>query len=248
MDQLENDNFFQKKVEALWQFSDRLARSTTLLRWIGYGLLVFFLLDLIEILVPPRFTDPLWELQTMGAAIEQIALPLVGLVLVFYGELNLRAKWELPFLKILSWLVLLFAIVLLLLIPLGIFNTVRIDRQSNQQISAQVDRQMTEIKQVKNQLEQATTEEKMESLLSRINDQGPSPDIQNTEQLEQVKKQFSEFMGKAETTIKSQAAATQKNQRLALLKRSVKWNLGALISGVLFFILWQGTSWARHKN
>jgi hypothetical protein len=55
-------------------------------------------------------------------------------------------------------------------------------------------------------------------------------------------------MGKAETTIKSQAAATQKNQRLALLKRSVKWNLGALISGVLFIILWQGTSWARHKN
>jgi hypothetical protein len=30
-----------------------------------------------------------------------------------------------------------------------------------------------------------------------------------------------------------------------LLKNSVKWNLGALVSAALFFNIWKTTSWAR---
>jgi len=38
----------------------------------------------------------------------------------------------------------------------------------------------------------------------------------------------------------------QKNtQKMGLLKNSVKWNLGALVASVLFFILWKSSRWAR---
>lgn len=91
MSQSQDENLAQKQIDTLWQFSDRLARSITLLRWVGYGLLIFFGLDTIETLTPLRFTNPAWEFQTMGTIIEQIAVPLIGLALIFFGELNLRS-------------------------------------------------------------------------------------------------------------------------------------------------------------
>lgn len=248
MNQSQDENLAQKKLETLWQFSDRLARSIILLRWVGYGLLIFFWIDTIETLTPLRFTNPGWEFQTMGTIIEQIALPLIGLALVFFGELNLRSQGELILVKALSWLSLLGAIVLFLLIPLGILNTVRIDRQSNEQITSQLNQQITQIQQVREQLTNATTREQMQTLISRLDTQGRAPQIDNLEQLGQIKKQLSEFIDQSENTVKTQAQTTQKDRRLTLLKSSVKWNLGALISGVLFTLLWQGTRWARNKS
>lgn len=57
---------------------------------IGYGLLLFFLFDIVDLFFPPRFMNPIWEFQTIGALIERVPLPLIGLVLVFYGEKNYR--------------------------------------------------------------------------------------------------------------------------------------------------------------
>jgi hypothetical protein len=248
MSQSQDENLAQKKIETLWQFSDRLARSIKLLHWIGYGLLIFFLLDAIDTLTPLRFTDPGWEFQTMGTIIEQIALPLIGLALVFVGELNLRAPGEALLVKTLSWLTLLGAIIMFLLIPLGILNTVRIERQSNEQITNQLNQQIAQIQLVKEQLSKATTQEEMQILIGRLDTQGRAPAIENSEQLGQIKKQLSDFIARSENAIKAQAQTTQKDRRLNLLKSSVKWNLGALISGVLFAILWQGTRWARRKS
>ena len=41
--------------------------------------------------------------------------------------------------------------------------------------------------------------------------------------------------------MKAQAEQTRKTQRLGLLKNSIKWNLGALISGCLYLLIWQFT-------
>ncbi|NJM85840.1 MAG: hypothetical protein HC847_00115 [Hydrococcus sp. RU_2_2] len=232
----------------MWQFSDRLARSITLLRWVGYGLLIFFGLDTIETLTPLRFTNPAWEFQTMGTIIEQIAVPLIGLALIFFGELNLRSPGEIFLVKTLSWLTLLGAIVMFLLIPLGIVNTVRIERQSNEQITSQLNQQLAQIQQVKEQLTKATTKEEMQALVGRLDTQGRAPEIENSEQLGQIKLQLSDFIEQSENTIKAQTQTIQKDRRLTLLKSSFKWNIGALISGVLFALLWQGTHWARRKS
>lgn len=54
------------------------------LRWVGYGLLLLALFDTIEVLTPPQFTNPAWEFQTIGALVERVPVPLLGLVLVFF--------------------------------------------------------------------------------------------------------------------------------------------------------------------
>lgn len=232
-------------VDELWQFSSGLSRSLNLLHWIGYGFLALTLFDLVEIFVPSRFMNPVWEMQMLGALVEQAPVPLIGLALVFLGEPNLRARWERPILKFLSWSALLLAVLFFLLIPLGLLNTVRLDRQIDKEISAQLDRDIAQFQQVKSQLELVQTQEELEKLVSRLDSQALAQEVKNAPQLEEAKKQVASSIAIAQRKITVETEETQASRQLTLIKRSVKWNLGALICGVLFLLTWQATYWAR---
>ncbi|NEO32125.1 MAG: hypothetical protein F6K36_17165 [Symploca sp. SIO3C6] len=244
MTQIKN-NTLEQTVDELRQFGSSLLSSISLFHLLGYGLLVLALFDLIEMFVPTQFTNSVWEFQTIGGMVERVPVPLIGLVLVFGGEFNGRSRWEVPLLRFLSWFSLLAGILFFLLIPLSIVNTVRIEKQNNVQVTTQIEQQMTQIQQVKDALEQANTKTEMEQLLSRLDSQGRTPEIKDDQKLEEVKEKLSDFIVSGERKIKSQAEDTLSSQRLILLKNSVKWNLGALVSGVLFISIWLGTSWAR---
>ena len=76
--------------------------STALFRLVGYGLLALSLFDYVNIFIPPNFTNPVWEFQMMGEAIEKTPVPLIGSILVFYGKDDFRKDLEEYILKILS--------------------------------------------------------------------------------------------------------------------------------------------------
>lgn len=69
-------------------------RSASLLRWVGYGLLVLALMDVVDILLPPQLMNPAWEFQTIGALVERVPVPLLGLALVFFDGISSRKNWE----------------------------------------------------------------------------------------------------------------------------------------------------------
>ena len=227
-------------VQQLQDFAYSQQGSITLFRILGYALLVLALFDIIEMFIPPNFMNPVWEFQTLGALVERVPVPLIGLVLVFFGEMYSRTKWEFPILKLISWLTLLFAVMFILLIPLGVLNTVRLSGQSSTQINTVSTQQIAQAEQVEKQLNQATPEQ-INSLLKR---QGRSSDGKNPQEL---KSELLSEVSQAKTKIKSQAEATQSLQGLNLIKTSVKWNLGALVSGALFFTIWKQTNWARQS-
>ena len=206
--------------------------SAALFRWAGYGLLVLALLDLIEILIPPQLTNPTWEFQTIGSIVERIPVPLLGLVLIFYGEAAFRGKFEQFIVKILSWLSLVFGIFLLLLVPLGISDTVRINNQNTSQLSAQYNQQVSRVEQLEEQLNQATPQQ-LNNFLQR---RGVSEN-QLFSQIEEAKQ-----------AARSQYEQTKAQQRRSLLENSFKWNIGALISGALFVYIWRLTPWARRAK
>jgi uncharacterized protein YneF (UPF0154 family) len=227
-----------KKVEALWKSSTELLQSSLMIRGIGYGLLLLVLFDLIYLFIPPGFMNPAWEFQTFGAIIERIAVPLIALVLIFWGGQNGRFKFEIPLLKGLSWLSLVAGILLLLAIPLGIFNTLRLDRQANAQINSQIEQSRTQIRQLQEQVGNVTTEAQMQELIAQLNQSGSVPEIEGSQQLETVKEELASSLTQGETSLAAQAQNVQRNQRLNLLKNSVKWNLGSLVSSALFFWFW----------
>ncbi|MGB7415578.1 MAG: HpsJ family protein [Thermosynechococcaceae cyanobacterium] len=241
------ENQLATKVELLWNVASNRAWSVKFQHWVGYGLLILTSFDLIAIFVPPNFTNPLWEFQALGNLVEMVAVPLIGLALVYPGKRDGRPKWELKILKYLSNLMLLAGILYWLLIPLGIMNTMRIDRQNNQQITGRFDQEITQVQRLQEKLASVTTLEQMDQLLSTIEQNGRAPEITSLEDLASAKAELADSLTKGQDRLKTQAQATRSGQRLDLLKRSVKWNLGALVSGALFICLWRGTGWSRSR-
>ena len=232
-----NDKFVPL-LQELQAFAFSQQGSMTILRSLGYGLLLLAFFDIVEMFVPPNFMNPAWEFQTFGALVERVPVPLIGLVLVFFGEMNSRSQWEFPILKLLSWLTLLFALLFFLLIPLGVGNTLRLNSQSAAQISTLSKQQLSQAEQAEKQLNQATPQQ----IDNFLKSQGRSLDGKSPEEL---KAQVLSKVSQAKKEIKTKAEATQSFQGLNLIKSSVKWNLGALVASGLFISIWKGTSWAR---
>lgn len=230
-----------RSVDELLRFSADQLRSIGRVRMIGYGLLILALFDTIQLFIGPSFMNPGWELQTMGGLIERVPVPLLGLALVFFGEDYNRSGLEELLLKLLSWLTLLLAVLSLLLIPLGINNTLRINTSTTQQINAQAQQELSLLQQIEEQV-QTGTPEQLQTLALELNRLGLPVDGQNTEQL---RSEILNNIPQAKEQVQAQSQQQIQNQRQNLLKNSVKWNLGALVASVLFFMIWRGTGWAR---
>jgi len=211
------------------------------LRWIGYGLLILSVLDTIATLIPANFGNRLWELQTIGAIVERVPVPLLAMALIFFGEGYDRRGLENLFLKLLSWVCLLLGLVFLLMLPLGIFGTMYVNNQNNQQIDTQAKQQFAQLQQVEERLTKGSPEE-LRNLAGELTRLGVQA---NTDNPQQLKDQILSRITPAKERLQTQKAAVQSNQRLGLFKNALKWLLGALISSVLFFTLWRGTDWAR---
>lgn len=216
-------------------------RSVYRLRWVGYGLLIFALIDSIQLFIPPGFTDPAWELQTIGQMVERVVVPLLGFALVFFGEFYERLGFEKWILRFLSWICLLLAIVFLLMVPLGVLDTLRINTQSDQAVASQVDQRLKQLDQLEKQLNQSGPEE-IQKLANQLTSLGIPVDTQNPDKL---KTEVLTRVKAAREQLQKQAQTGRSNQQQTLLKNAVKWNIGAVVASVLFFILWKGTNWAR---
>jgi hypothetical protein len=207
------------------QSSEELLRM--LCRLVGYVLLLLMALDVADIFIPFKFADANWEFQVVGNLVERVPVPALGLLLVLYGEKRARL---IKFISILSILV---GILFLLLIPLGISSTLRIDKQNNAQISAQANQQLANLQQFKTQLNNPKALKGIERSLARINSLPKKPGENQPVTRELLAKKIPE----TESQINFQANARIEAMKFSLLKRSIKWNIGALIAGVLFILL-----------
>ncbi|MGC1396889.1 MAG: HpsJ family protein [Coleofasciculaceae cyanobacterium] len=205
--------------------------SVAVFRKIGYGLLLLALFDLIATLFPPNFTNPLWQFETMGAIVERVAVPLIGLVLVFFGEEKFRSSLEQKLLKSLRWLCLLVGVLFFLLIPLGLVSAIQVKKINDIQISGQFKQQNSRIDRVEKQLNSIQDQD----LENFIKSQGRSLDSQSPQQ---AREQFLEKIKKDKKQLQTQFEQAKATRRLTVLKNLVKWSLGALVSGILFIYIW----------
>ncbi|MEO8891855.1 MAG: HpsJ family protein [Coleofasciculaceae cyanobacterium] len=219
-------------------------RSISLLRWIGYGLLVLAFFNIIEIFVPFRLLNPAGGIQTLSVLIERVFIPLLGLALVFFGQADYREDWEIPLLKVLSWLCLLVGVLFALLIPMGINNTVQLYASTDAQVAAQSRQQVSQVEEFKARLQKAEGKE-LELMLTRLNRTGKSVPLNDLQLLNQFRAKFLSETDKGIESLKTGGEAAKKNQKLSLLASSAKVNLGALVCGILFVGVWHLTRWAR---
>ncbi|MGK7903025.1 MAG: HpsJ family protein [Hormoscilla sp.] len=99
------------------------ARSNSLWSVAGYFLLVFAVIEYVNIFIPFDWTDPVWDLQTIGRVVSDVWIPLLGLLLVFSRQRGYVAKAEMHLLRLLSWVSLLLGMFYMWMLVLGVGHT-----------------------------------------------------------------------------------------------------------------------------
>lgn len=217
------------------------------LRLVGYVLLLLSCFDVLNILIPPRFMNPEWEIQAITELVERVAVPLIGLAFVFYQDVALRVKVELVLLKGFSWAALIVGVAYLLLLPLLVVNSFRLDAVLVGQNSILADQRMTQVDQVQQRLSQASSKTEINALFNRFSGQPLPPDLVSKD-LPSLKQELLATINKGKPSIRRQAEATGTERRLKLFKTALKGFLGALISGFCFIYIWVLTRWTRQTH
>ena len=235
----------KQQVAELQESDFGLQQTASIAHWIGYGLLIFTLFEWAYLLIPLKVMNPRWEFQTMGGLVEQVVVPLLGFGLVFFGADLSRKCWEFALLKGLSWLCLLLGLLYLLLLPLGVVNTVRLDGINQRNLVSNQDQRLEVISQVKGQVEAITTEADLQRVIEQLKKGGLSIQPKPGQSVTAIKADLTEFMNSAQAKLETEVNAATKQGRFSLFKNSLRWNLGALIAGIWFIVLWRLSEWAR---
>jgi hypothetical protein len=224
------------------QSQERQVFSSSILRLVGYGLLLLAVVDLLFLLMPAQIS-PLWKLQTMGAIIERTPFILLAMVLIFSEPKSDRSFLEVVMLKVFSWVSLIAAVVLILVIPLNIDNSLRIYDQHDAKTDAQFVRQKDNLQQFQQQLAAANSKNEIAAILQQQARQ--TVNIPESVNLQKLKTDIIANLKNNQDNITSQIEVFRAQKRSLLLKQCLKWNLGALIASILFFMIWKSTKWAR---
>ncbi len=217
-------------------------KTQRMLRWLGYGLFILYVVDVGYVLFPPEFTNMVWEYQTMGSLAQIVPALLISVLLIFFGETVNRDRIERQTLRVLSWITLVFAVLYFLMIPLTAVNALRINRENNSQISTQVNQQKLQLEATQEQLEQAT-QEQLASLIPVPDEAGSLPDAPNTP--EEARDQILTRVGEARRAADDQAKEAKANLKANLIKNSVKIAAEALVAACALVYVWHLTAWAR---
>ena len=221
---------------------EELQKIGNLISFAGYILLSLTLIDYVFLVFPPRLFNPAWELNVIGHLIESVWAPMLGLLLIFFRmpQQKIRTK-ELKKLSWISRLVLLMAIVYFLLVPLIISNTVRINQDRHNQYNQLVVQQQTELSNIQQKLNDLSDEQITQTFAK-------SPIVlPNDSAIVMREKLLNKFKSTQSANLSQAAKINQQNNRSSF-KQSIKWAIGALLSGFLFIKIWESTKWTRNKQ
>lgn len=216
--------------------------NSSIWRLVGYGLLLIAIIKLLFLLIQAEIT-PLSELQTMIAIMAKIPFALLGMVLIFYGQKSDRFFAEAIIFKFLSWISLMTAVVLILVIPLNISNSWQIYHQHNATANGQLVMLKDNIQQFKDQLTAANSKPEISALLQQQAKQ--IVNIPESANIEKLKTDLIANLQNNQDSLKNQEQPFRAQKRSLLLKQCLRCNFGALISSILFLMIWKSTKWAR---
>jgi hypothetical protein len=212
-----------------------------LTRMIGFCLLILIGADLVELAATVQLTNPSSEFRAIGRLIESVWFPLTAFALIFFPySQNFR---EVRILAWLSYLPLFFAILYFLSVPLLVVNTSRlynIDSFNLTRGIEAIDRELDN--------RQALLEKIPEDRLRQQAAALRKDTITDLTDIQEVRALLREELNRSATQTKEQIQANVDASRARLLRSTVKWLLGALVSGVAMLYIWRYALWARRQS
>lgn len=218
--------------------------TANLLRFAGYGLLLLALSNFADALIPPRFgKDAAWEFATLGKLVGTSPVPIIGLVLVFYGESTARSAIAKNVLKFLSWLSLFLSIFYAIFLLIGISAAIRINNDNNTQASFALSQQIAQFNTAKESLKN-TNNANLIKAAEFIERRSPNVKLNKSNPTE-LRKQLEAEILKNENAIKNTVQDSQTRASRQLIKQGIKWYFEAIVSAFILFGIWSQTKWTR---
>lgn len=212
---------------------------TGLLPIIGYAMAIASLADFIYLLFPLQLQNPTWELQTLGALVEQGWGFLVALALIFSRYLSDNQKEirpiELVISKWIRWLVLGLAILFILSIPLIVSDTLRLYRAIPEQVAAADAAQLVQLQQIGAQLDRTTDPNIVRAIGQSI---GLEPQSLQDGSLPELKSTVKNRLTAARASLNVRIKASQQQQSKQLIKSSARTLYAGLIISFVFMMIW----------
>lgn len=218
-------------------------RTLVLLPMVGYTLLGLTVINTVILFIPFQPLNPVWVLETMGHLVEGCWFPLLGLVCILYGRWGYVDRWELRLWRFLSRMMLLVGLGYLLMVPVGIRQTWKIEGMNQAQLQSQMVEHHQVFADAQERLQQSQSIEDLNELRVWI---FPNRVLPIRDNPQEFKKQLQQDLVQTQRAWEGQLRSQRRAQRLTLMKKSVKWNLGAIVGGVAFLWLWNKTRWSRH--
>lgn len=217
-------------------------KSTKIVNLVGYVIFWLALLDYTALLINAKFFNPVWGWETAGRLVETVWAPLLGFLLIFYrrNQDAIKPK-ELKLLSLLSWFALFLGIIHFLITPVLIGNAFRINRTQQAQLIGQINHQKTQVQQYSQQLNQASNTQ-LDNLFQNYQQQVPEITISSSQQLKET---LLNQIQRKQQTAQKQLQNNFSQEKINLIKTTLKWLIGAVISGIAFILIWGHTQWAR---
>jgi hypothetical protein len=221
--------------------------TANLLRMAGYGLLILAFSNYGDALIPPQFgKDPTWEFSTLGKLVGTSPVPIIGLILVFYGESTARSAFGKKILSFLSWLSLLLSIVYVVMLLIGVSAAIRINSDNEAKASLALSQQLAQFNTAKENIKN-TNDANLQKVAELIERQSPNIKLDKSNPTE-LRKQLDLEITKNEATIKTRIDDGKSQAFKQLIKQAAKWYFEAIVSAVVLFGIWTQTKWTRSTN
>ncbi len=220
-------------------------QSTRFIQLAGYIILILALLDAASIVFPPDPMNPSWEFSTFGQFVEKSLIFFLSFLMIFYQGNVTRGHGEIHLIRLVSWFALLLGVLYLLMIPLGIANTARLDTQRTAEVTEQFEAQITQLEALQERLQTVEALTPLRNLGQRLQ---LSESALQTEDPDALKQTLAKQLGLRIQGLERQAADQARERTVQLWERSIKWNLGALLASLFFVIAWRQSRWARQME
>jgi len=203
-------------------------------------MLGLFVLDVVESVIPVQWMNPAWELQVIGAMVERSPVPLIGIVLFFYGDGFMRSRWTWLLSRVLSWMALVVGAGLLLTLPLMVADTSRLIKRVEVQVTGQMQQQALQSDRVMAEVEGASAAS-LTNLLTRMGRvmEGQTEAEARDALLGELRKTREEGLDRARQMVEE--------QKFILMKRSWKWGVQSVLVAFVLIYTWRQSGWARAR-
>jgi len=224
---------------------DTQIKTLQVLRTIGCFIFVFTLLDYVDIILPLRLLNPVWEFSTVGRLVEQSWALLLGFFLVFlYLKDNQISFEQARLLNFFSYIALLFSIFYIALFPLVLADTYRLNTQLTSANRVKVAQFDTGLENVRKLIASATTPEQL-ALLSKRASLGDEDILRSRTSFEHMKVQISQKLEKDQINYHKLTASEHRTQMIGFYKKATKYILGTLLNSACMFMIFRITRWSR---